>query len=326
MRGRAYVRSRDARAALRLYFNAGTLCCGSYRHAGKMNEKAAEAFGCRLRCFRAAFRCPLPRCFAAPFYRCPLPRACRGVVLRQPAGAAAVLKGKDMDYITKRLIELQDIDYRDFHSRLIPGTDKELIIGVRTPALRKLAKDLLKENKEMVLKFMEELPHRYYEENNLHGAFIGLLAKSAGEALEMTDKFLPYVDNWATCDCLPPKAFKKDLGLVRKTITPWLESGHTYRVRFAIVTMLGYFLDEEFLREDLIRLAGIKSEEYYINMALAWYYSFALIKQYDDTVKLFEEGILDKWVHNKSVQKALESYRVPRERKEYLKSLKKKDR
>lgn len=229
-----------------------------------------------------------------------------------------------MKYITDRLMELRDPGYRDFHSKLIPGVDKELIIGVRTPKLRKLAKELLREDREKVFRFMEELPHKYYEENNLHGAFIGLLAKTAEEALDMADRFLPYVDNWATCDSLPPKAFKKDLKLVRERITPWLESDQVYRVRFAIVTMLSYLLEEEFRAEDLETLAKIKSEEYYINMALAWYYSFALIKQYDDTIKLFEAKTLDRQIQNKSIQKAVESYRISAERKEYLKTLKKK--
>lgn len=229
-----------------------------------------------------------------------------------------------MDYIIKRLLELQDLKYKEFNSKLIPGIDKDSIIGVRTPQLRKLAKELVREDRADALNFMERLPHRYYEENNLHGIFIGLLAKSTSDALNMMDTLLPYVDNWATCDLLPPKIFKKNLPEVRKRITPWLKSGQVYRVRFAIVTMLGYFLEEEFRIEDLDMLAKIKSEEYYINMALAWYYSYALIKQYEETVKLFEAEALDKWVHNKSIQKAVESYRVSPERKEYLKTLKKK--
>jgi len=223
--------------------------------------------------------------------------------------------------ITDKLFELQDLGYRDFHSRLMPNIDKDLIIGVRTPALRKLAKELVNNSPDEVGGFMKSLPHKYYEENNLHGAFIGMLAKTTEEALDMIDEFLPYVDNWATCDSLPPKVFVKDLVQVRKRIMPWLDSEETYRVRFAIVTMLGYFLDEEFDPKDLQILAKIKSEEYYINMAIAWYYSFALIKHYDETVKLFENHTLKKWTHNKSIQKAVESFRIPKERKEYLKSL-----
>ncbi len=229
-----------------------------------------------------------------------------------------------MDYIIKRLLELQDLKYREFNSKLIPGIDKDLIIGVRTPQLRKLAKELVREERAAAVNFMEHLPHRYYEENNLHGIFIDFLAESPSEALHMIDALLPYVDNWATCDLLPTKIFKKNLTEVRERITPWLKSGQVYRVRFAIVAMLGYFLEKEFRTEDLDMLAKIKSEEYYINMALAWYYSCALIKQYEETVKLFEAGTLDRWVHNKSIQKAVESYRVSTERKGYLKTLRKK--
>lgn len=227
-----------------------------------------------------------------------------------------------MQEITDKLFELQDLKYRDFHSKLMPGVDKELVIGVRTPLLRKLAKTLIKESPEIVREFMGKLPHKYYEENNLHGAFIGLLAKTTEEALGMIDEFLPYVDNWATCDSLPPKIFSKDLNTVREHIMPWLRSDETYRVRFAIVTLLGFFLDGAFEKRDLEILAKIESEEYYINMAISWYYSFALIKQYDETIKLFENGILSKWTHNKSIQKAIESYRVTPEIKEYLRTLK----
>lgn len=223
--------------------------------------------------------------------------------------------------ITDKLFELRDLGYRDFHSRLMPNVEKNLIIGVRMPALRKLAKELVKNSPGEVDEFMKSLPHKYYEENNLHGAFIGLLAKTTEEALDMIDEFLPFVDNWATCDGLPPKIFAKDLSQVRKRIMPWLDSDETYRVRFAVVTMLSYFLEEEFESNDLEVIAKIRSEEYYINMAIAWYYSFALIKQYEETVKLFESGALDRWIHNKSIQKAIESYRVTPEHKDYLRKL-----
>lgn len=224
--------------------------------------------------------------------------------------------------IQHELFALRDSEYREFHARLMPNVDKEKIIGIRTPVLRAYAKSLYKENADEARLFMAELPHDFYEENNLHGALIGLSAGSVQEALEMIDALLPYVDNWATCDMLAPKIFNKDKALVRAKITEWLESKETYRVRFAIVTMLGYFLDEAFEEEDLRRLAEIKSEEYYINMAIAWYYSFALIKQYDRTVGLFEARTLDPWIQNKSIQKACESYRISPEIKEYLRTLK----
>ncbi len=220
----------------------------------------------------------------------------------------------------EKLFELQDLKYRDFHSKLVPNLPKEAFIGVRMPALRKLAKEIYQSGEAAL--FMEQLPHTYYDENTLHGILIGLVAKTPSEALELIDRFLPYVDNWATCDSMPPKILKKDLELTRKTIIPWLDSKQVYRVRFAIVAMLTFLLDEAFEKEDLERLAKIKTEEYYINMAIAWYYSFALIKQYDSTIGLFESKTLDKWVHNKSIQKAIESYRITDDKKDYLRSLK----
>lgn len=226
---------------------------------------------------------------------------------------------RKMKQITDRLFELQDTGFRDFHSSLIPDMDREKIIGVRMPDLRRLAKELAKT--PLAGEFLKELPHQYYEENNLHGLFIGLIYKEPEEIIDRIDEFLPYVDNWATCDMLAPEPLKKDIRLLRERITPWLSSDHTYRVRFAIVAMLRFLLDDGFEEEDLCRLARIKSGEYYINMAVAWYYSFALIKQYDSAIKVIESRRLDPWVHNKSIQKAIESYRVPDDRKDYLRTL-----
>ena len=225
-----------------------------------------------------------------------------------------------MQKITDMLFELQDTGYRDFHSKLVPGVDKERIIGVRTPALRKLAKEIAKMPEYET--FLMETPHFYYEENNLHGMLIGLIYKDPAQALDKIDDFLPYVDNWATCDMLPPKCLARNTGLLRSTIVPWLNSKETYRVRFAIVAMLQFLLDDGFDPADLELLASIKTDEYYINMAIAWYYSFALIKQYDVAAGLFESRRLDKWVHNKSIQKAIESYRIPQEKKDHLRTLK----
>ena len=226
--------------------------------------------------------------------------------------------------IRQQLREMQDLAYRNFHAKLIPNIDKETVIGVRTPALRAYAKKLCKEEPQTAACFLQKLPHAYYEENNLHGLLIGQSAKTPQEALDQIDAFLPYVDNWATCDMLPPKIFRKDLPLVRSRILPWLASEETYRVRFAIVAMLTFFLDEEFEESDLTRLAEIHSGEYYINMAIAWYYSFALIKQYDRTIGLFEAKKLAPWIQNKSIQKAIESYRIAPETKAYLRTLKSK--
>ena len=221
------------------------------------------------------------------------------------------------------LFAMQDENYRDFHAKLIPNVDKETIIGVRVPRMRAYAKALWKQAPETARAFLEALPHGYYEENCLHGLLIDTLAETTDEALRLIDRFLPYIDNWATCDMLPPKIFASDLACVRETVLPWLASEETYRVRFAIVTLLTFFLEEEtFAQTDLARLAAIHSEEYYVNMAIAWYYSFALIKQYERTIGLFEARTLTSWVQNKSIQKAIESYRIAPERKAYLRTLK----
>lgn len=221
------------------------------------------------------------------------------------------------------LFAMQDENYRDFHAKLIPNVDKETIIGVRVPRMRAYAKALWKQAPETARAFLEALPHGYYEENCLHGLLIDTLAETTGEALRLIDRFLPYIDNWATCDMLPPKIFASDLARVRETVLPWLASEETYRVRFAIVTLLTFFLEEEtFAQTDLARLAAIHSEEYYVNMAIAWYYSFALIKQYERTIGLFEARTLTPWVQNKSIQKAIESYRIAPETKAYLRTLK----
>lgn len=224
-----------------------------------------------------------------------------------------------MQEITDRLFEMQDLKYKEFHQRLIPNIDPDTVIGVRMPALRIYAKELVKAGKAH--EFFRDAPHYYYDEKTLHGIMIGLAAKTPSEALKLIDEFLPYVDNWATCDSMPPKILKKDLRLLRRTIMPWLDSNQTYRVRFAVVAMLQFLLEDEFEATDLERLADIKSEEYYINMAIAWYYSFALIKQYDETIGLFEGKTLGKWIHNKSIQKAVESYRITKDKKDYLRTL-----
>lgn len=228
--------------------------------------------------------------------------------------------------IEDRLRALQDTAYGDFHSRLMPGYDRERIIGVRTPELRKLAKELAREARKngdgTAEAFLRALPHRYYEEDNLHAYLIGELARDFDTALAMTEEFLPYIDNWATCDTFTPKALQKDLDRLYERTLTWLESSHVYTVRYAVVTQLQLFLaDDTFRPEMLRRLAALHREEYYINMAIAWYYSFALIKQYDAAIPLFEEKSLDKWIHNKSIQKAVESYRIDKETKDYLRSL-----
>lgn len=225
-----------------------------------------------------------------------------------------------MEQITKGLFELQDEEYRKFHAKLMPTIEFDRIIGVRTPKLRKYAKEIAKQ--PYAKDFLKELPHTYYEENNLHSALINLLYKDIDDLLEKIEAFLPYVDNWATCDMMSPKLFKKNLPLVYEHIKEWLKSDKTYTVRFGIVNLLGYYLDDAFEPEMLDLVAEVKSDEYYINMAIAWYFSIALVKQYDSTISYFTEPKLDVWTHNKAIQKAIESLRISKETKDYLRTLK----
>lgn len=225
-----------------------------------------------------------------------------------------------MQEITAKLFELQNLEYREFHSNLVPTKDPDAIIGVRVPHLRKLAKELIKEMD--VTPFLKELPHQYNEENVLH-AFIIEAIKDYDECLLELNQFLPYVDNWAVCDSLKPKVFKKHLDELVDEIQVWIESTQTYTIRFGIEMLMNFYLDEKFSAKYLDMAAGVKSEEYYVNMMIAWYFATALAKQYDATIKIIEAGVLDKWTHNKTIQKAIESYRITPEQKEYLRGLKK---
>ena len=225
-----------------------------------------------------------------------------------------------MEKITSELFALRDEAYHAFHKKLIPEIPEEKIIGIRTPALRAYAKQLAK--RPEVYDFLQELPHTYYEEYNLHGALLSLLYKDVESYLCELEKLLPYVDNWATCDMMGPKVFKKNLPLVYEYVKKWIANGETYTVRFGVVTLLGYFLDEAFEEEMLSLAAGCCSEEYYVNMAVAWYFSMALVKQYDATLPYLLEKRLPKWVHNKSIQKAIESRQISDETKAYLRTLK----
>lgn len=225
-----------------------------------------------------------------------------------------------MEKITKELWALRDESYFEFHKKLIPTIPEDRIMGVRTPLLRSYAKKVAKYPE--VYDFLQELPHAYYEENNLHGALLGLLYKDVEIYLQELEKFLPYVDNWATCDMMGPKVFKKNLPLVYEHVKKWIASGDTYTVRFGVVTLLGYFLDDAFKPEMLDLVASIRSEEYYIKMAMAWYFSMALVKQYDATIPYLQKQVMPEWEHNKAIQKAIESYQIDAETKNYLRSLK----
>lgn len=221
--------------------------------------------------------------------------------------------------VQKELFSMQDLAYRDFHSKLMPTVEKEHVIGVRTPQLRKFGKEFAK--KEEAVFFMEALPHKYYEENNLH-AFLIEQMKDYAACIRALDIFLPFVDNWATCDFMSPKIFKKHLPELLTEINRWIHSEHTYMVRFAIGMLMKFYLDDTFMPEYPNMVAAVRSEEYYINMMIAWYFATALAKQYDTVIPYIEEHKLDVWVHNKTIQKAIESYRISDEQKKYLRTLK----
>ena len=224
-----------------------------------------------------------------------------------------------MTEIQQRLFALQDAGYRDFHAALMPTVDKALVIGVRMPALRALAKEL--KGTELAADFMAALPHKYYEENNLHAALIGHI-RDFDACMAAVERFLPYVDNWATCDMMNPRALAKDKAALLERIRLWLQSGHTYTVRFGMEMLMNHFLEEDFREEYPALVASVRSEEYYVRMMQAWYFATALAKQYEAAVTYLEQRRLGAWVHNKTIQKARESFRVSQEQKEYLKSLK----
>ena len=217
------------------------------------------------------------------------------------------------------LFAIQDLAYRDFQAKLMPTVDKDSVIGVRVPMLRAYAKKFGKT--EEAKQFLEILPHQYYEENNLHGLLIDQM-KDYELCIEELIRFLPYINNWATCDILSVKAVKGHLDSYIKNIYQWLESDYTYTIRFGINMLMRYYLEEEFKIEYPEKVAAIRSEEYYVNMVRAWYFATALAKKYDQVLPFLEEQKMDVWTHNKTIQKAIESYRITLEQKEYLRTLK----
>ncbi len=219
--------------------------------------------------------------------------------------------------ILKKLYALQDIKYRDFQGKLLPTVDPETIIGVRTPALRKLAKELAKQDD--IGAFLGTLPHTYFDENQLH-AFILSEIKDYDRCIALVERFLPYVDNWATSDQLSPKVFRKNKPDLLAHIKSWLKSDATYTVRFAVGMLMQHFLDDDFSMAYPKLVAAIRSDEYYINMMRAWYFATALAKQYDAIIPYIEQKKLDPWTHSKAIQKAVESYRITPEQKEYLRT------
>ena len=230
-----------------------------------------------------------------------------------------------------RLLAMQDVQYRDFQSKLIPNVPPDLFIGIRTPDLRKYARELYKEEKDpaagsirqdsFLEAFLEDLPHQYFDENQLH-AFVISEEKNFDVCIARIERFLPFVDNWATCDQLSPKVFKKNRDALLPCLRKWISSDHTYTVRFAIGMLMQHYLDDAFDPSYPELIASVQSEEYYVRMMIAWYFATALAKQYDAVLPFLEERRLDPWTHNRTIQKAVESYRITPEQKTYLRSLK----
>ena len=215
--------------------------------------------------------------------------------------------------------ENRDKKYAQFQSKLIPGVNVKNVIGIRTPALRKFAKQTIK--REDADEFLSDLPHKYFDENQLHAFMISEI-KDYTECVNRVKEFLPFVNNWATCDQMSPKVFKKHKTEILKEVKKWIKSEDTYTVRFGICELMTDFLDDDFDEAYPKMVANVKSDEYYINIMIAWYFATALAKQYDAIIPYIENKKLDKWTHNKTIQKAIESYRITDEQKTYLRTLK----
>lgn len=225
-----------------------------------------------------------------------------------------------MEEILEHLKKICDKDYAIFQVKLTPGLVLDNVLGVRNPDMRIYAKELFKDQK-LVKEFMNELPHKYYDENMLHALLLEQI-KNYDEVITELDKFLPYVDNWAVCDTMKPKCFKKNLDKLLVKIDEWINSNHEYTIRFAIKLLMMFYLDSEFDIKYLNMVSRVSYDSYYVNMMIAWYYATALAKQWNDAIKVIESKCLRKWIQNKAIQKAMESYRITEEQKEYLRTLK----
>ena len=226
-----------------------------------------------------------------------------------------------MDSIAKTLRQMADPKTAAFNAKIIPNVDPKSILGIKTPELRALAKELLKSPKGAAQKFLSDLPHKYFEENQLH-AFVVSGIKDFDLCVAEQERFLPFIDNWATCDQCSPACFKKNRAALLPLIKKWIKSERVYTVRFAIVNLMRHFLDDDFAPEYLKMAAAVKSDEYYIKMAVAWYFAEALAKQWDAALPYIKAKRLEAWTHNKAIQKARESFKVSDERKELLAGLK----
>lgn len=225
-----------------------------------------------------------------------------------------------MNKLQKELTKISDAQYAAFQSKLTPGIDSSLFLGVRVPVLRQFAKEFSK--RDETKSFSKELPHKYYDENMLHALLISGM-KDFDQIIFELNKFLPYVDNWAVCDIMSPKALKKDKTKLLENIKKWIKSSHTYTCRFGIEMLMSFYLDEDFKPEYLKLVSNVRSKEYYVNMMIAWFFATALTKQWDSTIIYIVNNTLDTWAHNKTIQKAIESYRINAKQKQYLRTLKK---
>ena len=228
---------------------------------------------------------------------------------------------KPMNELQQNLFGMRDAAYAAFIAKLTPGFPPSHLIGVRVPLLRTIARSFAKEEAASQ-RFLSHLPHSYYEEDMLHGMLISLV-KDYDRCLDLTDRFLPYVDNWAVCDTLSPKVFAKHKAQLLENILRWSSSSHTYTCRFGLRMLMTHFLDDSFSADFLEIPAAIRSEEYYVKMMVAWFFATALAKQWEATLPYLENRQLDPWTHRKTIQKAIESYRIPPERKDYLRTLRK---
>ena len=222
-----------------------------------------------------------------------------------------------MTSIQDTLFALQDPEYADFQCKLTPNIPPERCIGVRVPEVRKLAKELSREKPETVSAFLSALPHRYYDENMLHGLLISEI-RDFDACIEALRAFLPFVDNWAVCDTMSPKCFRKNKAKLLPKVMAWMKSAEPYTIRFGIEMLMSHFLDDDFRPEYLKAVAAIRSDQYYVNMMIAWFFATALSKQWESTVPYLETGALDPWVHRKTIQKARESHRITDTQKQYL--------
>lgn len=226
-----------------------------------------------------------------------------------------------MEEILNEIKNKQDLSYAEFNKRIIPNQENRLVM-LRIPQAKNIAKKYV--NTCAGESFLNALPHASIDENNVHGLMLGYLKNDINFVLQKLEEFLPYMDNWATCDitCMNLKIFKKHQSVVKEKVKKWIKSDKTFIQRFGIVTLLTYFLDNNFCEEDF-ELLNISKDDYYVNMALAWYFSVALVKQYDCTIKIFEQKLIkNSWVHNKAIQKAIESFRLSDDKKTFLKTLK----